>query len=146
MSLRLSRTPARAVLAAALASGLAGIGWADLGAGHGGPAPGFFDEFEEFPAEAEADLVPLNNIFNPARGEKASFRYTLNFPGHVKLRIYTRTGMLVVTLVDEQRPAGASTVDWRGLNSAGDTVASGVYLARITGPGLARTHKVVVVK
>ncbi|HVE15000.1 MAG TPA: FlgD immunoglobulin-like domain containing protein [Elusimicrobiota bacterium] len=97
-------------------------------------------------AATDPDFVPLNNIFHPAHGEKATFRYVLAQPGPVTLRIYTRTGTLVATLVDEVRPAGTSSVDWTGVNQAGETVASGVYLVRIVGPGLARTQKAVVVK
>jgi hypothetical protein len=41
-------------------------------------------------------------------------------------------------------PAGARAVDWDGLGSDGLFVSAGVYVARLTGPGVdARTRFVV---
>ncbi|HAM35826.1 MAG TPA: hypothetical protein DEB40_12155 [Elusimicrobia bacterium] len=93
-----------------------------------------------------AGLNAYNNVFNPGRGEKASVKYEITDSGRVKLRIFTLSGTLVATLIDENRPAGKGSVDWRGLNSAGSKVASGVYLLHLSAPGIEKTQKIVVVK
>jgi len=94
----------------------------------------------------EAALHAYNNIFNPARGEKATVKYEVQSAGHVTLRLYTLNGTLVGTLFDGDVPAGKGSVDWAGQNSAGNRVASGVYLLHMTGPGVSKTQKIVVVK
>ena len=87
-----------------------------------------------------------NNIFNPARGEKATVKYEIQSAGHVTLKLYTLSGALVGTLFDGDVPAGKGSVDWFGNNSAGNRVASGVYLVHMAGPGVDKTQKIVVVK
>lgn len=91
-------------------------------------------------------LSAWNNVFNPRRGEKATFKYELAGSGHVSLRLYTLNGHLVSTLVDEDSPSGKGSVDWHGTNASGSTVASGIYLLHLDGPGVRMTRKVVVVK
>ena len=62
------------------------------------------------------------------------------------LKLYTLSGALVGTLFDGDVPAGKGSVDWFGNNSAGNRVASGVYLVHMAGPGVDKTQKIVVVK
>lgn len=91
-------------------------------------------------------LTAYNNLFNPALGEKATIKWETQGSGHVRLRLFTIAGQQVMTLVDEDRPAGKGSVDWHGVNGIGQRVASGVYLLHIEAPGLEETKKVVVVK
>ncbi|MFA6003167.1 MAG: hypothetical protein WC881_03785 [Elusimicrobiota bacterium] len=95
---------------------------------------------------AQSALTAYNNVFNPKRGEKATFKYEILSPGHVTLKLFTLHGTLVRTLLDEDRPAGKGSVDWYGANMSGNTVASGIYLLDLKAPGIAQTQKVVVVK
>ncbi|MBI5244779.1 MAG: hypothetical protein HY922_14010 [Elusimicrobia bacterium] len=94
----------------------------------------------------ENKLTAWNNVFNPVRGEKATFRYDTTEPGHVRLRLYTMSGTLVNTLVDADLSAGERSVDWYGANSAGNRVASGIYLLHMDAPGGRKVQKVIVVK
>jgi flagellar hook assembly protein FlgD len=64
----------------------------------------------------------------------------------VVIKLYTLNGTLVCTLFDGDVPAGEGSVDWFGNNSAGNRVASGVYLVNMSGPGINKTQKIVVVK
>lgn len=95
---------------------------------------------------AGTSLTAFNNLFNPARGEKATIRWETQGAGHIRLRLFTVAGRHVATLVDEDRPSGKGAVDWYGLNTIGQRVASGVYLLHIEAPGLEETQKIVVVK
>lgn len=99
------------------------------------------------PLTANATSVKaFNNLFNPARGEKATVRWETQGAGRVSLRLYTVAGQHLLTLFDEDRPAGRGSADWYGVNAEGRRVASGVYILHAEGPGLDDTVKFVVVK
>jgi len=83
------------------------------------------------------------NPFNPA----TSIRFDVpSVSGVVTLRIYDVNGRLVRTLVNGALPAGRKTVGWEGLNDAGSPAATGMYFYRLTGPGFARTRKMLLLK
>ncbi|MBI4345700.1 MAG: hypothetical protein HY553_02520 [Elusimicrobia bacterium] len=92
-------------------------------------------------------VTPYNNLFNPAKGQATTIKYEVQSPGRVRLRLFSKTGALVKTLIDGDMPAGKGSIDWDGRNLAGQVVASGIYQLRLEGPNGANvTHKVVVVK
>jgi len=91
-------------------------------------------------------LKAYNNIFNPTKGEKATFRFETSSAGRVRLRLFTLSGEEVITLLDENRPAGKGSLDWSGGNLRGTTVASGIYYLNLSAPGVNETRKVIVVK
>ncbi len=66
--------------------------------------------------------------------------------GTVTLRIYDVSGRLVRTLVNGPLSAGQKTVVWDGLNDAGVPAAAGLYLYRLTAPGISRTLKMMLLK
>ncbi|MDD5628246.1 MAG: FlgD immunoglobulin-like domain containing protein, partial [Elusimicrobia bacterium] len=91
-------------------------------------------------------LTAYNNIFNPARGEKATVKYEVASAGHITIKLYTLNGTLVGTLFDGDVQPGKGSVDWFGTNVAGNRVASGIYLVHMSGSGGSKTQKIVVVK
>jgi Zn-dependent metalloprotease len=93
-----------------------------------------------------SELRAFNNIFNPARGEKATIRYDVQGAGHLTIKLYTLNGRLVATLFDGDVPAGKGAVDWAGQNISGSRVASGIYIVHMAGPGISKSQKIVVVK
>lgn len=86
------------------------------------------------------DAAP--NPFNPAT--KISF--DLPRSQHVNLAIYGIDGKRVKVLVDEVRAAGTNQVTWRGMNDAGQRVASGTYLYRMEAEGFSETRRIMMVK
>ncbi len=64
--------------------------------------------------------------------------------GRTTLKIYTLSGELVRTLVDKPAAVEDVTVAWDGKNADGQTVAGGVYLARLEAPSM-KDGKVVKV-
>lgn len=68
--------------------------------------------------------------------------------GRVTLKIYDAAGQLVRTLVDEDQTPRASgfSVVWDGLNDRRDSVASGVYLYRLTARNVEQTRKLVLLR
>lgn len=82
------------------------------------------------------------NPFNP----RTKLSFALAAPGHALLTVYDPAGHLVVTLVDETRPAGRHEVIWDGRDTTGRMVAAGVYLYRMVAPGYHETKRMVLVK
>jgi hypothetical protein len=82
------------------------------------------------------------NPFNPT----TTIRFDLNRGGKVLLDIFNVRGQNVRTLIDETRPAGFWSVEWDGLNNSGVPVGSGVYLYRLTAPGISQAQKMLIVR
>ena len=85
------------------------------------------------------------NPFNPT----TTIRYSIKERGRVTLMIYNAAGQRVKTLADEiQTPtAGGYTSVWNGTNDAGERVASGVYLYKLTAAdGYQAVKKLVLLK
>lgn len=91
-------------------------------------------------------LTAYNNLFDPLKGQQAVIKYSTSGAGTMKLVIYTVLGEPVTTLFDGPVPEGMGSINWNGRNSAGNVVASGVYIVRGRGPGIDATQKIVVVK
>ena len=81
------------------------------------------------------------NPFNPA----TVIPYQLAAPAHVRLEIFNTLGQRVATLVDGEQAAGSYTATWTATDGAGQAVAAGVYLYRLTAGGAAATGRMVLV-
>jgi hypothetical protein len=77
------------------------------------------------------------NPFNPA----TKIQFTLPETVDVRLDVYNIAGQRVATLVNEQREAGAHTVEFDGTR-----VASGVYIYRIQAGSFVQTRKMTLIK
>ena len=82
------------------------------------------------------------NPFNP----ETTVSFSLAQAGPVQLTVYNVRGQLVRTLVDEPLEAGEHSVLWRGVDSHGRPVASGVYLLRLHSAGHTGTGKMLLLK
>jgi len=89
------------------------------------------EESEVTQSEVIADYVLEQNYPNPFN-PSTKISFALAEAGTVKLQIYDLLGNMVRTLVNEHRNAGRYDVIWNGRNRAGETVAGGVYLYRLT--------------
>jgi sugar lactone lactonase YvrE len=86
--------------------------------------------------DAEITAVPAEyaleqnypNPFNPS----TELSFQLPVASAVKLVIYSLTGQVVRELVNGAMPAGRHTITWNGRNRAGEAVAAGIYLYRLT--------------
>ena len=96
-------------------------------------AQGRFLAHRAIPFRAELALKetrlysPYPNPANP----KATIRYVLREPAHMRLEVYNVVGQRIRTLVDEEKPAGMWRITWDGRNDGGAVVATGVYLIRL---------------
>jgi len=87
------------------------------------------------------------NPFNPLT------RFVVDLPvdSRIHLAVYNILGQRVRELESGVRNAGRHTLQWNGVNDAGESVASGVYLLHFTargddGRGFARTEKMLLVR
>lgn len=82
------------------------------------------------------------NPFNP----KTTIAFSLPEPNDVRLEIYDVAGRRVTTLVNERLGAGEHRVEWNGVASTGDRVASGVYFYKLTSGEQNVSKKMVLLK
>ncbi len=75
-------------------------------------------------------FVLQQNYPNPFNGN-TFIHYTLPIKDHVRLDIYDIMGHRLVTLVNEERSAGAHSLSWDGRNDFSLPVSSGLYLCRL---------------
>ena len=106
-------------------------------------AAGAISAADNPPTTSLTELEPsYPNPFNPV----TTIVFNLGKPTRVSLRIYDAGGRLVRTLLEEPRGAGRHRLVWDGCDDSGRGVASGVYLYRLTGAGVDRTRKMVLVR
>ena len=72
--------------------------------------------------------------------------FSLSTPGRAKVTIFDVRGEAVATLLDSHLPAGGHAVTWDGFDSAGRSLPSGTYFARITAGDRSVVLKVVRIR
>lgn len=101
------------------------------------PVPTTIDSsVNEYPVGAELHQN-YPNPFNPT----TQIQFTLPMESQVELGVYTVTGRLITTLVNEVRPAGTHQVTF----DASD-LSSGIYIYRIRAGDFMQTSKMTLVK
>jgi len=82
------------------------------------------------------------NPFNPS----TTIEFSLPSASRVELAVYNIRGQKVRTLVSKNLTAGNHTVTWNSCNDAGEKVASGVYLYRLTADNFTSVKKMMLLK
>ncbi|MCP4573624.1 MAG: T9SS type A sorting domain-containing protein, partial [bacterium] len=102
--------------------------------------------FETQPVEIPAQKFNLGqnfpNPFNPV----TDIAYNLPKSGHVTLDIYDVAGRHVDRIVDAVQDAGPQKVVWKGVDRAGNPVASGTYFYRLNTDTYGETRKMLLMK
>ena len=101
-------------------------------------------------AKIEASGAPLAaylrqnrpNPFNPA----TALEFAIPEAGAVELRVFDVQGREVRSLVSGQLPAGHHSATWDGTDEGGRPVASGIYIAALTGPGVSESRRMVLTR
>ncbi len=91
---------------------------------------GVEEDENEFIPETHIIVGNYPNPFNPSTKINFTVPYSLTNE-YVKLNIYNIQGEQVSTLVNEKLTAGSYFVSWNGRTSAGNSVASGVYIYEV---------------
>jgi len=82
------------------------------------------------------------NPFNP----KTDFRWQISDRRFVSIVVFDILGRKVVTLVDEEKPAGYYTIEWDGRDAHGINVPTGIYFVRMTAGDFNTTRKLMLMK
>jgi hypothetical protein len=82
------------------------------------------------------------NPFNPT----TTIKFSLPASGKATLEVFNVLGVLVATPFNGMANAGDNTVVWDGKNTKGESVASGVYLYRLTSGSYNETRKMMLLK
>ncbi|MBU2446116.1 MAG: T9SS type A sorting domain-containing protein [Bacteroidetes bacterium] len=82
------------------------------------------------------------NPFNP----QTNIEFTLDSSAAAKLEIFDSNGEKIDKLLDSNLPAGKHNIIWRGENSSGNKLASGVYFYRLTVNGVDQNKKMILLK
>ncbi|HUV31750.1 MAG TPA: DUF4397 domain-containing protein [Acidobacteriota bacterium] len=82
------------------------------------------------------------NPFNPA----TTLTFTMPAAGQAKLQVFNILGELIATPFDGQAASGENSVIWDGRDTNGETVASGVYLYRLTADNYTESKKMLLLK
>ena len=80
------------------------------------------------------------NPFNPS----TLIPFQISERGHVRMDVYNILGQRVVTLIDEERPAGFHRVQWDGTDRLGRGVSAGVYIYRLSTGGWHDARKLML--
>jgi len=100
--------------------------------------------------QAHSDTEPAHfaldqNHPNPFNSGTA-IRFALPQAAQVELTLYNLAGQQVTRLLRGQRPAGRYTLTWDGLNAAGETLATGVYIYRLRAGNLVQSRKLLLLR
>ncbi|NIA23344.1 MAG: T9SS type A sorting domain-containing protein, partial [Proteobacteria bacterium] len=66
--------------------------------------------------------------------------------GNVRLAIYSLSGRLVKTLVNEMKNAGVYKTAWNGRNNSGNKVVAGIYVCKLVNGGKMISKKITVIR
>ncbi|MBM4131906.1 hypothetical protein FJ250_12920, partial [bacterium] len=105
-------------------------------------------DWNPFPSAAPQTVAKgllLSPTPNPTQGP-AEFRFSLPADSNAVLALYDLRGHRVRDLHNGFTPAGGATVAWDGTDNGGRRVAQGVYVARLTSPGLEVTERLTVLR
>ncbi|MBN2830157.1 MAG: choice-of-anchor J domain-containing protein [Candidatus Cloacimonetes bacterium] len=99
---------------------------------------------EIVPANNEV-VVLKNNYPNPFNPE-TTIAFDLKEAGEVNLEVYNMRGQKVTTLAQGNFPVGSHSVVWKGTDSNGKSVTSGVYFYKLQAGTYTFTKKMILIK
>ncbi len=82
------------------------------------------------------------NPFNPS----TTIKFSLPRRERVEVSVYNFLGQKIISLVNEDFPAGGNNVTWNGKDSSDNEVASGIYIYNIIAEGKQYSGKMVLLK
>ncbi len=108
-----------------------------------GPNGGTVDVEEEISAPLEFALqANYPNPFNPS----TTISYSLDQTQDVALEVYDLLGHKIATLASGVQAAGQHQVQWNGTDDKGKTVASGLYVYRLSSENRVKTRKMMLLQ
>jgi len=90
--------------------------------------------------------ISIQDAFPNPFNASTIIRYELQEQSIVHLEIYDLLGQKVRTLFRGEQPAGIHNIQWNGLNFAGISLPSGVYLYRVNAGDFSQTRKMLLLR
>ena len=98
----------------------------------------------------ESNAIPVSfavsqnypNPFNPS----TLINYSLPKSSLVTIKIYNILGQEIKTLINSEHQPGYYSIQWNGDNNYGHSVASGIYIYRVTAGQYAKSMKMMLLK
>jgi len=103
-------------------------------------------EEEDSVSSNVSSITALNDPFPNPCNPTTTIEFSLAKPGLVSLKVFDLRGSLVRSLANGAHVAGRFVVEWRGRNSQGAPVASGVYFIRLKTETEEFSNRVVLLK
>jgi hypothetical protein len=103
------------------------------------------DPLMEFEAEAPVAFALSENYPNPFN-PSTTIRIEMPESATVTVQVFDMLGRLVTTLLQGDLSAGVHEVQWDGRDAAGQVVAGGVYIYRLTSPGVRMSQTMTLLK
>lgn len=85
-------------------------------------------------------------VARPHRGQDAEIQYAVTQSGLVEIKLFSRKGQEVMTLLSATQNAGTHIVRWNGRGPSGENLPSGVYIVTIKTAGGTSQQKVALIK
>jgi hypothetical protein len=100
----------------------------------------------ENPIERNPTQFVLDQNFPNPFNSRTIINYKLRMTNKVNLSIYNLLGQQIITLVSEIQNAGSHQVEWNGIDQAGQTVSSGIYLYKLETENDVQMRKMMMIK
>ncbi len=97
------------------------------------------------PFVVQEDFTLLQNHPNPFN-RSTTIEFFLNRPGYVNLDIFDLRGRKVKSLVSERLLSGLNSLQWKGDDASGKSVASGIYFCRVRVGDFTESKKLLLLK
>jgi hypothetical protein len=78
----------------------------------------------------DINKMSLSNSPNPFNSS-TTIHFSLSYPSHARLSIYTITGQKVIDLIEKSLPVGNYQAQWNGVDKSGNKISSGIYILRM---------------
>jgi hypothetical protein len=105
-----------------------------------------FTDVDEFETESLPQAFILYPNYPNPFNATTRLEYQVAVAGKVEIAVYNLMGQPVRVLVDGIQAMGRQTIDWDGLDSAGEQVPGGVYIYRMQAGEFAALRKMTVLK
>lgn len=103
------------------------------------------------PVASSDELSPayeteLSNIYPNPFNPTTTISFNMAKAEPISLAIYNLKGQKVTQLVQDTRAMGKHSIVWKGTDSSGNSVASGIYYVKLETPSKSETRKLTLIK
>jgi flagellar hook assembly protein FlgD len=87
-----------------------------------------------------------NNIIRPSRGEVVGVKYGLDGDADVRIKVYSKDGRMIKTLICGKETQGLHETSWNGCDDKGIRANTGLYFIHVKIGDFEKTEKAAVIE